>query len=162
MERETVTAFLDACHEAARILKLLPELPHGVTPRQLEVLDAIQKLAKDSGRVRVSDVSAHLGVSRPGMTRLLGEMEETGFLEKQPDGADKRVVWLRLTALGEEYYSFYVYRYHTWLAGQFRPEDAERLLAAADTIHYAYQVMAAQQMDLSGKPALPLTKKTGE
>ena len=29
MERETVTAFLDACHEAARILKLLPELPHG-------------------------------------------------------------------------------------------------------------------------------------
>ncbi len=71
-------------------------------------------------RVKISDVSDFLGGTRPSVTKLIRELESHGALTKTPDTRDKRIIWLQLTPLGEEYYDFYCLRYHTWLSEVLR------------------------------------------
>lgn len=100
MEIEAVQELMAACHEAKRITELLPKLPKGMTPRHIGVIDAIHGLSRE-GDVCVSAVSARLGITRPSVTRLIGELEQLGAVGKQADTNDKRVVWVSLTALGQ-------------------------------------------------------------
>ena len=55
------------------------------------MIDAIHSLSREGG-VRVSAVSARLGITRPSVTPLIGELEQLGAVEKQADTNDKRVV----------------------------------------------------------------------
>ena len=63
------------------------------------MIDAIHSLSREGG-VRVSAVSARLGITRPSVPPLIAELEQLGAVEKQTDTNDKRVVWVSLTALG--------------------------------------------------------------
>ncbi len=53
-----------------------------------------------SGRVRMSDLARLEEVSRPTITRLAGELEAGGLIERQADPMDGRVVWLVPTRQG--------------------------------------------------------------
>ena len=43
---EEIKEFLDACHKAKRIAEMMPELPEGMTPRHVHVIDAIYQLER--------------------------------------------------------------------------------------------------------------------
>ena len=76
---EEIKEFLDACHKAKRIAEMMPELPEGMTPRHVHVIDAIYQLERTGEMVKVSDVSEYLEVTRPrsGNWRLWGRFQRS-------------------------------------------------------------------------------------
>lgn len=80
-------------------------------------------------------------------------MEQLQVVTKTPDHTDKRIIWLQLTPLGEQYYDFYIDKYHNWVAVQLAPIAQEQLNMAAQAIHQAYQILNSSQMDMSERPS---------
>ncbi|HEY7937598.1 MAG TPA: MarR family transcriptional regulator [Candidatus Limnocylindrales bacterium] len=50
--------------------------------------------------LRVSDVAARIGMSRPSMTRLVQRLQRRGVIVAEPDPSDGRATILRATAAG--------------------------------------------------------------
>ena len=57
MTQEKLKQFLDACFDAKRLIEKLPDLPDGMKPRQVHVLDAVNEIQKKQGFCRVSDIT---------------------------------------------------------------------------------------------------------
>lgn len=79
--------------------RLQAELSHslvnGITPSQFLVL---KKLSE--GKVTVSELSEHLGVSLSAITSLVDRLKKSGYVERTRDEQDRRLVWLAATPLG--------------------------------------------------------------
>ena len=101
MTQEKLKQFLDACFDAKRLIEKLPDLPDGMKPRQVHVLDAVNEIQKKQGFCRVSDISSYMNTTLPSITKLVQELEERNLLVKQADEKDKRVINLTLTASGK-------------------------------------------------------------
>ena len=141
MERDVLKKFLDACHKAKRIIELMPALPKGMSPRHIQVIDTIYQLSQRNGEVKVSDISNDLNVTRPSITKLVGELEASGVVKKVPNVNDRRVIWLRLTALGERYYDFYVAQYQHWLLQQLQEIPEDGFVKTAQTIGQVHEIL---------------------
>ena len=103
MTQEKLKQFLDACFDAKRLIEKLPDLPDGMKPRQVHVLDAVNEIQKKQGFCRVSDISSYMNTTLPSITKLVQELEERNLLVKQADEKDKRVINLTLTEEGKEF-----------------------------------------------------------
>ena len=147
MEIVLVKKFLDSCHEAKRIIELMPELPRGMSPRHIQVLDVLHHLNEGGREVKISDISSFLKVTRPSITKLIHELEALGAVRKIPDDDDRRVVKLVFTDLGLCYYDFYIRKYHKWLAEQFSEISPEAFQTAIDTIHQVYEILNTRKME---------------
>lgn len=139
--------FIDSCHEAKRVIDMLPILPAGITPRHVRVIDNLHELADSGRRVRISDISDAMRVTRPGVTRLINELVGMDYIIKTQDSADKRVIWLTLTASGEEFYRFYCLEYHTWLSELLADIPQEDIEAAIRSIYAASSLMRTADMN---------------
>lgn len=53
-----------------------------------------------AGSVRPGDLARIEGIAAPGMTRLVGELEQRGLVERRDDPADGRSTLVRLTPAG--------------------------------------------------------------
>ena len=62
------------------------------------VLGAILKY----GPVPMSEVGAHMGISKPYMTALVDRLIDEGFVERVPDADDRRVTNVTITKAGRE------------------------------------------------------------
>lgn len=117
MNTTSLKQLLDTCFTAKRIVETLPELPKGIKPRHIHVLDAIQDIQKQQGMCRVSDVSTKLNITMPSITKLVQELESLGMLEKTADSTDKRVTLLCLTSKGRACVKRHVLEFHdAWAA----------------------------------------------
>lgn len=125
---------LDAFHDAGSVSELMPPLPEGMTAQYVHVLDAIAQVEREKGRVRVSDVAHFLHVKSPGITRSLQAMERLGAVERERDAGDRRVVWIAMTPLGQDWYARYVVRYHEALSRLLADIPEEEAKTTADTI----------------------------
>ena len=103
MTQEKLKQVLDACFDAKRLIEKLPDLPDGMKPRQVHVLDAVNEIQKKQGFCRVSDISSYMNTTLPSITKLVQELEERNLLVKQADEKDKRVINLTLTEEGKEF-----------------------------------------------------------
>ena len=112
MDAANLKKLLDACFTAKHVIETMPELPKGMKPRHIHVLDRIAMTFEKQGECRVSDVSEGLGITMPSITRLIQELEAMGMLKKYPGGEDKPVTYLKLTQSGEECVKKYVYDFH--------------------------------------------------
>lgn len=112
MNVESLKKLLDTCFLAKRIVETLPELPEGMKPRHIHVLDAIYEAQTRQGMCRVSDVSTRLNITMPSITRLIQELERMEMLEKHTDQNDKRVTLLSLTDSGLECVRHHVLEFH--------------------------------------------------
>lgn len=146
IELRLVRDLLASFHEARRITELMPQLPAGMSPRHIAVIDTIHQLSCGGSGVKVSDVSRAMSVTRPSITKLIGELEQLSVVQKTAGTEDKRVVWVQLTALGERYYEHYVYRYHSWLAERFSELEPEQLRITAETIRRVHSIMERETM----------------
>lgn len=142
MQEESVSKLLGACHEAKRIVELMPKLPQGMKPSHIHVIDIINQLQQRNGSVRVSDIGVALHVTNPSITRLVNELVELKAVEKAQSSEDKRVVTVRLTALGEDYLEKYIEEYHREVAGRLAEMSDEDVQKAAGVIHDAYQILS--------------------
>lgn len=128
MNQKAVRDLFLAFQDVRSILALLPPLPQNLRPRHIHVIETIHHLEETRGAVRVSDISSALGVTRPGMTRLIHELSENGAVMLSRDAKDRRVFHVSLTEKGNKWYRFYVSDFHVWLASrlpQISTEDAE-------------------------------------
>lgn len=141
MNSEKIKVLLDACFVAKRITEAMKELPAGLKPRHIHVLDCIFTLGKKNGEVRVSDVSFRLNITTPSVTKLIQELEEKGVLEKYPQKEDKRVILLGITPLGLEYHAEYVTGYHREWAKNLKHVSDEQADAAIQVINQLYKAI---------------------
>lgn len=152
MNYDPIKEFFNACHDAKRIVELIPPLPEGMAPRHIRIIDAIHQCSEEHCTVRVSDISDALHTTRPSITKLINELQQLQVVTKEADASDKRVVLLRLTELGEEYYDFYIRKFYAWLGVELaalRPED---LHTASATIRQILQILTTHSMDLGECP----------
>ena len=115
MDTRHLKLLLDTCFLAKRITETLPQLPEHMKPRHIHVLDVVYEFQKNSGQeigCRVSDVSSRLGITTPSVTKLVGELQQLGMLEKYADASDGRVTRLRLTGAGMDCVDRHVLSFH--------------------------------------------------
>lgn len=112
MNETSIRQLLDACFTAKHVVETMKELPKGFKPRHIHVIEAVYELSADQEEVRVSDVSRHLNITTPSVTKLIQELEERGTLEKYQQREDKRVTLVTLTDFGRELQRKYVAEYH--------------------------------------------------
>lgn len=138
MTSKSLKALLNACFTAKRITESMADLPEGMKPRHIHVIDAIHELSQRGADVRVSDVSHRLNITMPSVTKLIQELEQKGMLCKRGNGGDKRAILLHLTPKGLELESRYVIEYHAaWAArlSEFNEQQAQDTIALIHALH---------------------------
>lgn len=125
MTTEKLKELLDACFTAKRITETMMDLPHGMKPRHIHVIDAIYGLGKNGSPVRVSDVSKKLNITTPSVTKLINDLLDMGVVTKSEDSGDKRFTLLGLTEKGLQYEKKYVTDYHLLWTGNCDITDAQ-------------------------------------
>lgn len=148
MNADNTKLLMDSFRDAELALAAMPELPKGVTPLYIHVLDAITQLEEQGRDARVSDVAERLGTSLPGVTRVVNSLEGLGLVKKEKAAGDRRIVILRLSASGREVHEQYVVRYMDALSrllGDISDEDAE---CTAATIRKVAEIMRHSRLPI--------------
>jgi DNA-binding MarR family transcriptional regulator len=73
----------------------------GLTPQRYLLLLAIKGAPDGSQRLSFTDVADRLQLTRNTVTELCARAEQAGLIKREPSQEDQRVVYLRLTPLGE-------------------------------------------------------------
>ena len=76
----------------------LVESEYGIPLSHVQVLFMLQ----DAGTMSVSEISRRLGIAKPNITPLVDRLFEAGFVDRQHDENDRRVVNIVLMPAGEE------------------------------------------------------------
>ena len=71
---------------------------HGTPLSHVQVLAMLQ----DAGTLSVSEISRRLGIAKPNITPLVDRLYECGYVDRQHDDSDRRVVNIVLLPAGEE------------------------------------------------------------
>jgi DNA-binding MarR family transcriptional regulator len=67
----------------------------------LEDYDVLVQLAQQPAlRARMSDLADALLIARSSCTRIVGRLEDVGWVRRESDADDRRVVWAALTPTG--------------------------------------------------------------
>lgn len=148
MNQKAVKDLFLAFQDVRSIQALLPPLPRNLRPRHIHVIETIHHLEETRGTVRVSDISSALGVTRPGMTRLVHELSENGAVTLSRDAKDRRVFHVSLTEKGNEWYRYYVADFHAWLASHLPRISTEDAETAVRVIHEVQSVLRQQSLQI--------------
>lgn len=148
MKTDTIKGMMDACYLAKRIRDLLPELPSGVAPSYIRFLDTIQKLERQNGKVKISDISDGLNLPRPGVTRTIKEMEAKGYLKKIASDEDGRITYIAITDDGKKLSDKYDRKYYNELSQYLDCIPEEDAQCMIDTIKKVYEIMCERRIYL--------------
>lgn len=130
MTTQKLKELLDTCFVAKRITESMADLPRGMKPRHIHVIDAIFELGKLDGEVHVSDVSKQLNITTPSVTKLINELAAMGVVTKSETDNDKRFTLLSLTDKGLLYQEQLVTNYHSrWAENAADITDSEAEIA---------------------------------
>ena len=141
MERYKVKDLIDSFFVAKRITEMMPELPKGLKPRHIHVIDSIAEIRKVKDKVCVSDISSALKVTTPSITKLINELYKMEIVRKEHEDEDKRMVTLYLTDLGEKYYNYYIIEYHNKIAEKLKNIEDGNCEITIDIINKVYEVI---------------------
>lgn len=101
-------AWLNLIHAHASIAEQLDRRMEGKGIGSLLVNQVLGRLADDSRRLRVIDLSRALLVEKSRISRLIDRMEAQGWVERQRSTNDKRNYYLRLTPDGLDTYKRHI------------------------------------------------------
>lgn len=141
MTEQKLKELLDICFIAKRITETMPDLPNGIKPRHIHVIDAIHELGQGGKEVRVSDISKRLGITMPSVTKLINELAAMNAVLKYETDGDKRSTLLQLTGKGLQYEKKYVMDYHAMWAANMAEISNEEVLTAIHVIKTLQQNM---------------------
>ena len=122
---EKIDRIMNTFEMAKEVHSLLPPLPEEVKPIYVRILDALRRIRCEDGEARVSDINKALGLRLPNTTRYIGELAELGIVEKNQSDADKRVVLVKATPLGEKYISDLVLLSYKQIAEECAISDSD-------------------------------------
>ena len=98
---------------------------------EIHFLEAVGNVAADSAGKTVSDLAAELGIKPPSVTAAANKLARKGFLTKERNPSDGRVVHLKLTREGRKMYrvhSLFHYSMARTVAETLEPEERDAML----------------------------------
>ncbi len=106
--------------------RLRQQSPGGLTASQASALTSVGQL----GSPTLGALAARESVQPPSMTRIVGALEEMGYVSRLTDPRDRRVAWITLTTKGDAVLRRSRSRKNAYLAARLRrlaPEDRQAL-----------------------------------
>jgi DNA-binding MarR family transcriptional regulator len=97
---QMVERFVELTHEISQYVR--PSLLAAWSDIELTMHQFRALSILSNSPLRVSDVAAHLGIRLSSATNLMDRLETKNLLRRTPDPEDRRVVWCRLTELGQQ------------------------------------------------------------
>lgn len=102
--------------------RLRQESVGDITPSQLSALTAVER----HGEMTLGELAAIERIAPPSMTRIAARLEESGFVERHVDPADRRVARLAVSPSGRHVLETIRNRRDAYLAARlqgFTPEE---------------------------------------
>jgi MarR family transcriptional regulator, organic hydroperoxide resistance regulator len=92
-----------------RFINLSSEVSSHMRPGRSEVWSDIELTMHQfralsllrQGPLRINDLGSRLGIRFSSITNLVNRLEEKRLIERVPDPDDQRIIWCRLTPLGQ-------------------------------------------------------------
>lgn len=141
MDRQLSEEYIDACLSAKQTLRFLPEPPPEVQKRHIYIIKTLYNLSKELTEVRVSDIAETIGVTLPSITKNIATLEDLGYIKKESNVSDKRVVNIQLTKKGLTLYQKVVCDFHKKNSGILKDIPEEEIRLTIKTIYRIHDLM---------------------
>src|SRR5690348_513658 len=132
---------------AGRVLRVIPVVfKQMIVKARVEMPDALCDLgetqfriihALNHGSFTIGELADRMKVRTPTVSRMIDAMVARGLVDREPDSADRRKVWLHLTAEGRELSNGMEQHFQIAVARFLQPLDDEKLraiVAACDAL----------------------------
>jgi DNA-binding MarR family transcriptional regulator len=109
------------------------EIPH----REIMMLKLIKAHSGEEG-ITMTTLSEHFEISKPAVSQMINGLEDKNMVERITLKSDRRIVYVRLTELGEETLAKSFQEMHNKLNGYLEKmgeEDIETLVSLLDKLH---------------------------
>lgn len=133
--------YIDACVSAKRTTQFLPEPPAELQKRHVYIIKICYDLSQQLEEVRVSDVAEAVNLTLPSITRNITTLEKHGYLRKEENSKDKRVININLTEKGLALYQSIIYDFHKKNSEVLQEIPEEDIRITIQTIQRIYQLM---------------------
>ena len=121
-------------HAAVRLARLLRQQDEGeLTPTMRAALGTISR----EGPLTLGELAAIEQVAPPTVTKVVGKLEDAGLVERELDGADRRVWRVSLSEHGRRRLEVDRKRRRAWLTGRVEAlteDERDRLAAAVEIL----------------------------
>ncbi len=138
--------YVGACMSAKQTLQFLPEPPADLQKRHIYIIKVCYDLSLLLEEVRVSDVAEKINVTLPSITRNINTLEKKGYLIKEQNSKDKRVVNIQLSDKGLALYQRKVYAFHKKNSDLFKEIPEADMHTTIKTIYEIYRLMEKEYM----------------
>ncbi|EOH89000.1 MarR family winged helix-turn-helix transcriptional regulator [Enterococcus villorum] len=138
MDRKLSERYFGACMVAKRTTHFLPAPPKGLQRRHIYILKTCYNLKKANGTVKISDIAQEIGSTLPSVTKNIAKLEELGYMKKQANEKDRRVINVEPTEKGLALYQQDVYDFHeknTEVLQDIPTEDIETTIRTIERIY---------------------------
>jgi DNA-binding MarR family transcriptional regulator len=122
---------LDAAHSrVSHKLSTALRRQHSLSLNSHAVL--AQLMRAPDHKLRMTEIANLIGFSLSGLTGLIGRLEQEGLVERQSNFADRRVIFAKLTDLGERYAreasKMHEETLNNVFSKQFAPDELDQLI----------------------------------
>lgn len=146
MSNQLSEDYITACMAAKQTIQFLPNPPVGLQRRHVYLIKICHDLSQKLNEVRVSDIAETVNVTMPSITRDIKVLEENGYLVKEENSEDKRVVNLQLTPKGIELYQNLIYDFHKKNSELLKEIPEEEIKTTIQTIIKIYNLMEQEYL----------------
>ena len=151
MDRERSEAYLGACMIAKRTTEFLPTPPNGLQRRHIYILKTCYHLKETNGTVKISDIAKAIKGTLPSVTKNVATLEELGYMKKQTNKKDRRIINVDLTDKGLALYRKDVSGFHEQNAEILQEISIEDMDTTIRTIKRIYELMSDSMGYQKGK-----------
>ncbi len=141
MDRQLSEEYIDACLSAKHTMRFLPEPPPEVQKRHIHIIKTVYNLSEELNAVRVSDIAETIGVTLPSITKNIATLEDLGYIKKESNLEDKRVVNIKLTEKGLALHQKVVYDFHQKNSQILKNIPEEDIRLTIKTIYRIHDLM---------------------
>lgn len=141
MDRQLSEEYIDACLSAKHTMRFLPEPPPEVQKRHIHIIKTVYNLSEELNVVRVSDIAETIGVTLPSITKNIATLEDLGYIKKESNLEDKRVVNIKLTEKGLALHQKVVYDFHQKNSQILKNIPEEDIRLTIKTIYRIHDLM---------------------
>ncbi|MCM3512568.1 MULTISPECIES: MarR family winged helix-turn-helix transcriptional regulator [Carnobacterium] len=141
MDRQLSEEYIDACLSAKHTMRFLPEPPPEVQKRHIHIIKTVYNLSEELNAVRVSDIAETIGVTLPSITKNIATLEDLGYIKKESNLEDKRVVNIKLTEKGLALHQKVVYDFHQKNSQILKDIPEEDIRLTIKTIYRIHDLM---------------------
>jgi len=104
-------------------------------------------MMSNTGTLATSEVGRRLGISKPNVTALLDKLVAKGYVEREPDRNDRRVINITVTEKGRRFIGKRLRIFRDIMKGNMTVLDAgeiEALSSALETVRYIITIMGTR------------------